>query len=246
MTTVTPTVVAPQFNGPDASGNGGYVAGIVAAPLASGPRVGEVITSTLRVPPPLGVELDLQVTDARTALLDGETVVAEAAPGTFDVEVPPFVGIDVAKAGLEAYEGHADHPFPLCFTCGTARDEGDGLRVFTGPVGDAFPDTVAALWTPHPAFGDVSGHLAPELTWAAIDCPGGWAAHIDRFPMVLGRMTAQLHATPTTGQEYVEVGTLREVDGRKHRTGTALYDLDGTLLARAEQTWITIDIDAFR
>ena len=33
--------------------------------------------------------------------------------------------------------GCATHPFPTCFACGTDREEGDGLRIFPGPVGDA-------------------------------------------------------------------------------------------------------------
>ncbi|MGH1561812.1 hypothetical protein [Mumia sp. DW29H23] len=240
------TTIARQFNGPDRSGNGGYVAGLVARPVAEAAG-GDAVTSTLRVPPPLEVPLDLALDGTRSVLADGATVVAEAAPGVFDVDPAPFVGEDLARKGYEAYAGRVEHPFPHCFTCGTARTPGDGLLVFTGPVDDpAFPATVAATWTAHGAFADADGHLGPEVTWAAIDCPGGWAADIDATPMVLGRMTGQILSPVSAGREYVAVGTKRGVDGRKHRTGTALYTLDGTLVARAEQTWIAIDITDFR
>ncbi|MFD1825798.1 MULTISPECIES: hypothetical protein [Mumia] len=241
---MTSTTIDPRYNGPDRSGNGGYVAGLVARPIAS---PGAVVTSTLRVPPPLGVPLALTVDDGRAVLSDGATVVGEAEAGAFDVDPAPFVGATLARKGYEAYEGRVEHPFPHCFTCGTARAPGDGLLVFPGPVDDAaYPDTVAATWTPHPAFGDTDGHLQPEVTWAAIDCPGGWSAHIDATPMVLGRMTGQVVSTPVADREYVVVGAFRGADGRKHRTGTALYEADGTLVARAEQTWIAIDIGTFR
>ncbi|KAA1422854.1 hypothetical protein FE697_011930 [Mumia zhuanghuii] len=238
------TTIARQFNGPDHSGNGGYVAGLVAGPVAAG---GGAVTSTLRVPPPLEVALDLSLDGSRSVLADGATVVAEAAPGAFDVDPAPFVGEDLARKGFEAYAGRVEHPFPHCFTCGTARAPGDGLLVFTGPVDDpTYPDTVAATWTPHAAFADTDGHLGSEVTWAAIDCPGGWAADIDETPMVLGRMTGEILSPVRADHEYVAVGTRRGVDGRKHHTGTALYALDGTLVARAEQTWIAIDISSFR
>lgn len=241
---MTTTTIASRYNGPDRSGNGGYVAGLVASPLAA---TGDIVTSTLRVPPPLEVPLTLTVGDGRAVLADGGTVVGESQAGAFGVDPAPFVGETLARKGYEAYEGRVEHPFPHCFTCGTARAPGDGLLVFTGPVDDAdHPDTVAATWTPHPAFGGADGQLTPEVTWAAIDCPGGWSAHIDATPMVLGRMTGQVLSAPVADREYIVVGTFRGVDGRKHRTGTALYEKDGTLVARAEQTWIAIDLADFR
>jgi hypothetical protein len=47
--------IPAQFNGPDHSGNGGYVAGMIAQQVdldGTGP-----VTSTLRIPPPLDVPL---------------------------------------------------------------------------------------------------------------------------------------------------------------------------------------------
>src|SRR5262249_46495613 len=44
-----------------------------------------------------------------------------------------------------------DHPFPTCFVCGPARADGDGLRIFVGPLAtgpgrDA--GTLAGSWVP--------------------------------------------------------------------------------------------------
>ncbi|KHL18054.1 hypothetical protein CLV56_1159 [Mumia flava] len=238
MTTIT---IDPAFNGPDRSGNGGYVAGLVASGLGGVPT-----TSTLRVPPPLGVPLEYEVDpDAgRAELRDGDAVVGTATvlEGGFDVPAPRFVEPPLARRSAEDYPGFAEHPFARCFTCGTAREAGDGLRIFTGP----FPGEdglVAGLWTVHPAFGDP---VDAPVVWASIDCPGSWAADAGERAMVLGRMTGQVLGPVHSGTTYVVVGALRTTEGRKRLTGTALYTEDGTLVARSEQTWITVDVAAFR
>jgi hypothetical protein len=85
---------------------------------------------------------------------------------------------------------------------------------------------VATGWTPVDAV-DV------PAVWAALAGPGAPAG-----PLVLAAMTAEVSATPITGQEYLVVGRARGVDGRKAYTSSALFDHSGGLLARAEATWI--------
>lgn len=236
-------VVAAQFNGPARSGNGGYVSGLLGERLTrrSGPET--AVTVTLRVPPPLGRPLQWRDEPGGAALLDGDTLVAEATLSDLaDVDaVSPVTRAEAADA-MAAYEGYVDHPFARCFTCGSARHDGDGLRVFTGPVGDG---RVACPWAAHAAFGGEDHLLATAVTWALLDCPGGWAAGIKQRPMVLGRMTAAIARRPAVGEPCVVVGALRAVAGRKHQTATTVYDADGDLVGRAEHTWITIDAAAF-
>lgn len=231
-----------QFNGPLHSGNGGYVAGLIAQEL-DGPGP---VTSTLRIPPPLDVPLSWEHDDTEVRLLTaGGAVVGSASPGTFARDVAPCPTPEEAAAGLAHYPGFEHHPFDHCFTCGTARDEGDGLRLFAGPVDPAAPGLTAAPWTPHDAFGSDDGALDLPVTWAALDCPGGWAADFSRHAMVLGRMTAEVVRRPRAGEACLSVGHLHTQDGRKFLTDTALYTMDGELLGRAEQIWIEIDITAF-
>ncbi|MGH3039650.1 MAG: hypothetical protein ACRDLZ_09670, partial [Gaiellaceae bacterium] len=78
-------IVPGRFNGPPDSANGGYACGLVAAIL------GGVAEVTLRRPPPLDRELDVVREDGRVEIRDGEALVAEAAPVTLDVNVPPPV-----------------------------------------------------------------------------------------------------------------------------------------------------------
>jgi hypothetical protein len=72
--------IARRFQGPERSGNGGYVAGRVGTALAGVIEGGLVPQVTLRMPPPLERELELVTDPSGARLLDGETVVASAVP----------------------------------------------------------------------------------------------------------------------------------------------------------------------
>ena len=81
--------------------------------------------------------------------------------------------------------------------------------------------------------------MSPEVIWAAIDCPGAYAAgDPGRGEVVLGRMTARIDRLPDEGEPCVVVGWPLGEDGRKLFAGTALYGRDGTPLAVARQVWI--------
>ncbi len=231
--------IARQFNGPDNSGNGGYVAGMLSAEFGGVAPA----TSTLRLPPPLDVELrwDRENDEQRLITAEG-AVVGTAQTGEFTREAPPCPTTVQAAAGLAAYPGFHHHPFDRCFTCGTQRRAGDGLRLFTGPIGDHL---TAGPWTAHEAFAGADGTIDVPVMWAALDCPGGWAADFTHNPIVLGQMTAEISRRPATGEPCLSVGRLHAREGRKFLTDTALYSTDGELLGRAEQTWILIDLASF-
>jgi hypothetical protein len=171
-------MVPARFNGPPSSGNGGYSAGVFAG--------GAAVEVTLRLPPPL--DTPLSVVDRQVRAPDG-AVVAELAPaGAIDTAVPPIGYADAVKAST-GYAGFADHPFPSCFVCGPGR--ADGLRIFPGRLPD---ETTAAPWT-------VPADVSRPMVWAALDCPGGWAAIAQGRPYVLGRFAVQLNRMPVPGDE---------------------------------------------
>lgn len=230
-----------QFNGPPTSGNGGWVSGLIASAFATRGHDGP-ITTRLRMPPPLSTPLAWEHDDSSTRLLThGGAVVGTAEPGAFTREPPRHVDADEVARGLKAYPGFEQHPFDLCFTCGTARAEGDGLRLFSGPIDDGL---TAAPWHVHPGFAH-DGVIGTPVVWAALDCPGGWAADFTAQPMVLGTMTASVLHHPEPGSTLHAVGQLARRDGRKFFTSTALYTADGELVGRSEQVWIEIDIADF-
>ena len=219
-----PLVVGRRYNGPSGSGNGGYMAGLVAGALGAGPA--EV---TLRLPPPLERPLRVDRAGKGVRVLDGDALVAEAAPANVDVGEPPVVSLDEAERASSRYSGFEQHEFPTCFVCGPLRKAGDGLRVFAGPTGR--DGVVAAPWQPD--------EVRPELVWAALDCPGAFAVGFaQRGATVLGRMATAIDALPTRGEPHVVVAWPRGEDGRKLYAATALLDAEGAVLARARQTWI--------
>ena len=223
-------VVPRRFNGPPESGNGGWVSGRVAVLLPEA----HAVSVRLRTPPPLERPLAGSAAEdgVGVEVRDGSVLVATAAPAarlTGAVEEP--VGFEDATTGGAGYEGLAHHPFPTCFSCGTART--DGLSLRPAPVAGR-EGVYAAAWTPT--------EVTPAIVWAALDCPGGWVGGVADHPMVLGTMTAQVTALPVVGEPHVVMAWRCGSEGRKHHTGTALYaSRSGELLARAEATWITVD-----
>jgi hypothetical protein len=225
-------VVQRRYRGPSESGNGGYVAGLLAARVGSEVG-GSAAVVTLRTPPPLDRPLAVVADgDGAARLVAGDVLVAEAARSRLDVAPVPPVPAAEARAAEGRYPGLTAHPFPECFVCGPRRPAGDGLRLFPGRVGDG---RTACTWLVAP---DVAGR--PETVWAALDCPGGWSGGIEGRPAVLGRITARVLSLPTPGEECVVVGGLLGVDGRKTFTASTAYGADGRELGRATATWIAI------
>lgn len=214
--------LAARFNGPIGSANGGVACGRLAEYVGA-----PAVEVTLRRPPPLDVDLRVDASGGAAQLLDGDVLVAEAKPGALSVEPAAGVTVEQAAATAPHYAGLVDHPFPTCFVCGTARD--DGLGLLPGPLGDG---RVACVWTP--AADD------PWLVWAALDCPGGWSTDLPGRPMVLGRMTLRRSGVAVAGEPHVVVGWTIGREGRKTSTGTSLHDADGGLVALAQATWIAL------
>lgn len=239
---VTTLTIPFRFRGPASSGNGGWTAGAMATLLDP---VGPVEV-TLRIPPPLDVPMPVVETDGvLVATHDGVTV-AEARTALAEPTPPDPVDPATATTAEASYAGLRRHPFPTCFSCGTGRERGDGLRIFPGPMG-ADHQVVAATWVPDPSVAEEPDQLraTTAVTWAALDCVGAWSSDLDNRPMVLGQMTAVVHDGPRIGERHVVVGEGIEVAGRKTRTSSALYDADGRLLAAAAHVWITIDPEVF-
>ena len=190
-------VIDERFRGPPDSGNGGYVAGRLAA-FVDAPAVEVRLVAP---PPPVGLD-EARAAAARTAL--------------------PI----------------ADHPFPTCFGCGPLREPGDALCHRCGPV--AGGDLLACPATTDPRLPTrADGTLAPEVVWAALDCPS--AAPVvpaGSRPHVLGTLTARLERPVRAGEPHVCVAWALGADGRKKRGAAAVLDAGGRLCAIAEAVWI--------
>jgi len=229
MTTIT---IAPRFNGPPGSGNGGYTCGLMAARIDGPSQV------ALRTPPPLAKPLTLTTTADGVTLADGDTLIGEARAAPFDLTPPPAPSITEARAAVRRYVGLRDHRYPTCFVCGAGRPAHDGLDLFTGPVeGRAM---VACTWVPGGDLADADGRVAPEFIHAALDCPSYWSLpRAGDMAALLARLTASIDApTPKVGEELIVAAWPIRSDGRKHIAASALYDGDGAVIARSEALWI--------
>ncbi len=235
-------LIPGRYNGPPASGNGGWVAGMLARRL--GTAAADV---SLRAPPPLDVPLAVQRAsdDAATLQLrDGETLLAEARPidAALDglaVPTPPSLQAAQAAgvAGRLRARRHLDTPYARCFGCGILRD--DGLRIAPGLVGD--DGIVATDWVPADTLDDGTGAVSQEVAWAALDCPAGiaWGMRLrDAPPMMTARIAACVDARIAIGAPHIVIGWPIARDGRKLHAGTAVLDAHGRVCARSRQLWL--------
>lgn len=236
---VTSLSFGRRFRGFESGALGGYAAGAVVAGRIDGPA--EV---NLRSLPPMGRELKLseQGDDAGLALLDGETLVLDAKPAPFELEIPPPPGVTEAEeAEHRLIHDELGHLYPSCFTCGPDRAPGDGLRLFMGRT-SADADLLASAWTPDPLLAESGDAIPTEMVWAALDCPSIWA--VGEFPEggfnVLARQRVESLAPVPVGEPSIVTAWPIEHDGRKHLTGVAIHDADGRLLARGESLLVEV------
>lgn len=228
-----------RFRGIPGVALGGYVGGLLARELDGG----EV---TLRRPVPLGKPLRLVASeDGTTALMEGDETLASVRPlARLELTVPgPVTAEEALAASRRSLQLSSEyrHPFPGCLVCGAGRAEGDGVRLFAGPV--AGRDLVAAPWTPHLAFADADGVVRPELVWAVLDCPTIMALVFQSAPdaterVVTGRLAVIRSGPVRAGEPLVVIGWSAGRQGRAFVTGGAILSPDGTPLALAQHTLV--------
>jgi hypothetical protein len=227
--------IAPRFCGPPASGNGGYVAGLVASFAA------EPVEVRLRIPPPLATPLEVVATDAGgVELRDAERVIATATAATIELQVPEAITLAAAADAARRFAGFARHAFPGCFVCGPTRAPGEGLRIFAGACLHEGRQVVAAPWQPDASLAGTRGRVRPEFLWAALDCPGYYAVAPDSRVMLLGSLACRAERTVDVGEQCVVLAWRLDGEGRKRRAASALYGADGRCAARAVATWIEL------
>ena len=227
-------VIGNRFRGPPKSGNGGYVCGVLAG------ATGSALTVRLLQPPPLDQLLEIREDPEKSQifLMNGEEAVASGRPGICTLEVPEPPPYSEALAAACGYEGFREHAYPGCFVCGTERARGDGMRIFASAV--AGRDLYAAAWLPDASLAGADGKVLPEFMWAALDCPGFFATGLAARGPLLGEFTASIDRRVRASAACVVIGWSMGHEGRKHYTGTAVFDGGGELCARATATWIEL------
>lgn len=223
--------VARRFRGPADSGNGGYVAGMLAQSLEG------AVAVRLKAPPPLETGLRIEAAREQARLMHGANVVAEACcrePGVEPPHCPSFADAEQASRLSPAF---VNHPLPECFVCGTQRGPNDGLRIHPGTLeGGVF----AATWIPERSLCDSSGRARTEFVWSALDCPGGFSVNPGGDFILLGELCARIDGTAAEGERCIVVGWPLGTEGRKRFAGSAVFGESGQLIGIARATWIQI------
>ena len=231
--------IGERFAGPPGCGNGGYAAGTIAAHLGSS---GHAAVVRLRAPVPLGRALDVvRLPEDEIEIRTGEDVIAWSRPARLEVRVPEVPSASEIDLAMARFEGYRRHPFPSCFVCGTDREPGDGLRLFTGPVEGR--QIVASTWRPDASLAHPEERIDPAYVWSSLDCPGGWASLLlgDAGTLVLGEITARIDGTPRLGEFCSVIGwPIRREGARKNYVGSAVVSESGRIYGRASSLWLNI------
>jgi hypothetical protein len=224
----TAVTVKGRFCGSPNTASGGYIAGLLGR-LVDGPaRV------SLDLPIPVDQTLGIErLPDGSVVLSDGGTSLAHATPATLQLEPPVPVSYAEAEWASERYLGFTEHAFPGCFVCGPAREWGDGLAIFPGPIPGRH--LVAAPWAPDPTLFDKHGAVRPEFVWAALDCPTGFALleAFGRRKVVLSQLTASLLRPLHVGARWIVMAWPFAAEGRSLLGASAIFSESGELHALA-------------
>jgi hypothetical protein len=227
--TTSTVVVAGRHNGPPESANGGYACGLVARHVDGPAHV------NLRRPVPLDTPLEIERhDDGHVTLHDGDALIAEAEPALplDELEPPHRPSLEQARAAGASRPAAWPSAFDRCWVCSPRTD---GLGVIFGPLRERTDMTGAVLEVPG------AGALAPEVVWAALDCPSYtpslWG---NTTPSLLASLHAELIEPVPAGVPLTVTGWTLGADGRKHRSATAILAPDGRVLARAAALWIQL------
>lgn len=233
---MTALVVPGRFSGPPGSANGGYVAGL----LAHRVDAEAAVTVRLQRPPPLDLPLAVRRDGSTVELLDGDDLLARAAPATLDLAVPTAPGRTEAAAAVAARPARTGHPFPTCFGCGPDRPPGESVHALLGPM-PGRPGLWAGVWCPGDLLPSRDGSVAPEMAWVALDCSSAQPVAPDDGPAhVLGTLTARLDGPVRLDTDHVLLAWALGSEGRKKHSAAAIVGPDGAVRARARAVWIAL------
>lgn len=230
-------IIDQRFHGPSCSGNGGYSCGMIGKHIEGSAAV------RLRIPPPLDTSMKLYRKEGGLELTHGKELVATARPTELDIDIPVPPDFEGAQAASRRYRGLESHFYPGCFVCGPEREQGDGLRVFAGPVepNDGPEGMVSAVWVPDDSLLDSSGFVSTQYLWAVLDCPGAYSFdEPETGAILLGELAVSIKGRVSAGEKCVLIGWQISHEGRKHYTGTALFGESGVCQAVGYATWFEV------
>jgi hypothetical protein len=125
-----------------------------------------------------------------------------------------------------------------CYVCGSERH--DGLGIHFGPL-PGHPGVTASVFLPDATVPSRNGCVAPDMVWAALDCPSYTPPLWDwNRPSLLARLAVERLDCVEVGEPTIALGWHIASEGRKHHTASALLGTDGRVVARGRALWITL------
>lgn len=227
-----------KYRGPPPFAHGGVVSGALIKNLGGITRV------LLKAPTPRLTSLEVLSQPGACLLMDGDKCLLEATSvDSFNQANVPSVALscsaEIAKKASAKYDVFRNQVHPGCYCCETGEHS---LNVRCGPRDDAEKGWLAAFWTPPSWAKNEKGKVEHEHLIAALDCPGWhvWRDIEENFPLCfLGTITAEVTALPTNGEPLILCAwPIEGGNGRKRFSGSALMNLHGKCIARAEHIWI--------
>jgi hypothetical protein len=216
------------YRGPLGMSNGGFTAGSLAKGHEGPMQV------RLESPIPYGEVLTVRSQGNHHELTSGSSVLAVARPALSPVTGASFVEADVVR-DQPRWE-HGLEFFADCFVCGRAAPEGLGVELRQI---DAL--TFAAVWRPSACSAVPHGPVPEEFLWAALDCPGGYAALASSSTLgLLGSIAVDIRFRPDASACLVVVGQATGVEGRKLGAATSIYTVDGEQVAAGSAVWVAL------
>lgn len=224
-----------RFRGPPTSGNGGYVAGLVAEWIDGPAQV------DLLAPIPLEKPLHRRRDDAEVMLFDANRNYAHAQPlvSALDFDLPSPPSEEELEAAAMSFPGPSGHPIPGCFVCGTERSPGDGLCIYPGE--SPHRDVAVAEWVPDESLVDEHGHIAERYVWSVLDCPSYFGLCEPRPLALLARISGRIERPILPGERLSVTGWELKREGRKHHSATVIHDQAGEPIALASALWVEVD-----
>lgn len=224
--------VESRFQGIEGMAQGGHLAGMVAASLE------DDVAIAFRAPCPLETPLTLEGVNGHHQLLWGDTVVLEADPDDSTPTPPPFVAWEAAVVARNWAEDQAHvQAVTTCFSCGSGPDT---LRVHAGKVNGT---TLYASPLVLPAWTANDGRVEHRFLWAPIDCAAGWRVSMGEGsrPALTGRLRVVVHKDVSPDEPLVVVADAdADWNGRKRTARSAIYRVNGSLVASSESLWIAL------
>lgn len=248
---VRPFRAGAGLDGPDGILQGGLATVVTTAAARLADPFGAPLTSVtsrLHAPTPLEADLTIALRPAdgvarhEVELRHGDRVLVSSTVELAGRDQAPSVPdlAELARGPIPELILHDEYPH--CFVCGPDNTHPHAQRCAMGHVGHS---AVVLPWLVDDELAEPGPSVDPVLVAAVLDCPGVWAAtptltEAGFVGCLLGGMEVRWYRDAPAYEALRIAARFDEMDGRKIRVRTALFDEDGMVYAVASALHIAV------